>query len=444
MRMTNTPVEPVQDVDVAPVPRRVVRAWSLWDFGQQSFNTVILTFVFSVYITSGVADDADHGAAVIASWQAWGGLTIALLAPALGVIADRSGKTRLLLTGTTLATIVAMASLWFVEPEDAYLSLGAILLAVATLMSELAGTFYNGLLVRITTPATYGRVSGMAWGLGYIGGVLALVVALFGFVLDGGMLGLPTDEGANLRGVALMCAMWFLVFGLPLLLLAPRDPQRPESTRVNLFGAYVELVRRIGQMWRHDRVRLHFFIASAIYRDGLGTVFAVAGTLAAAAYGMETEEVIYFGLAANLVAGLSTWVSGRLDDRFGPRPVITSALVLILVLGVAIVVSPAASVFWVCGLAISGCVGPIQSASRSMLARMSDTGRAQEDFGFYATTGRALGFLGQATFAWFAMTTGQARLGTIGILLVLLVGLVLFATMRFTERWQQRHQRAIA
>src|SRR5690606_8936091 len=183
-------------------------------------------------------------------------------------------------------------------------------------------------------------------------------------------------------------------------------------------------------------VRLHFFVATAIYRDGLGSVFAVAGILAAAAYGMEQTEVIYFGLAANLVAGVSTWLSGRLDDRIGPRPVIIGALITILVLAVMIISSPSATLFWVGGLGISACVGPIQSATRSMLARMSDADRAQEDFGLYATTGRALGFLGQFAFTSFIAITHQTRLGTIGIALVLLVGLLLFVPLRFPERWQ--------
>lgn len=419
----------------APVSRSVVRAWSFWDFGQQAFNTVIFSFVFSVYVTGLAATEAE-GTATLTASQTVAGVIIALLAPALGTFSDRLRNSRLLLTVTTLATIASMAGLWFVRPEQSYLLFGCILIAVASVFSELAGVFYNSLLLRISTPQTYGRISGTAWGLGYIGGVLALVAALFGFVLDGGMLPLPTDDALNIRAIALLCAGWFLVFGLPLLLLAPKDEPALASGRFNLGSAYRDLWRRLVHLWRHERVLLHYLLASAVYRDGLNTVFTVAGVLAANAYGFSPEEVIYFAIAANVVAGVSTWLAGRADDAVGPRRVIVTALVAIVVMGAVIIASDAVLVFWVCGLLIAGCVGPVQSASRSMLARMTTTETANENFGLYATTGRAVGFLGQGAFTFFVVLTGQTRLGTIGIVLVIAIGLVLFLLMRLTERAQ--------
>ncbi|WP_156223634.1 MFS transporter [Pseudactinotalea suaedae] len=438
--MTNVPTAAPQDDELAPVPRRVVRAWSLWDFGQQSFNTVILTFVFSVYVTGTVADSELRGTQVFSNTQAWAGLAIALLAPAMGTFADRLRNSRLLLTITTVATIACMAGLWFVKPEDSYLLLGCLLIAVASVFSELAGVFYNSMLLHISTPKTYGRISGTAWGLGYIGGVIALVIALFGFILNGGMLGLPTDEALNVRGVAVMCAIWFLVFGMPLLLLAPKEPPSTLTGRFNLLTAYRDLGRRIVQLWRTERSLLHFFLASAVYRDGLGAVFTFAGVLAANAYGFSTTMVIIFGLAANLVAGIGTWFAGRLDDKLGPRPVIVGSLAVILVMGAGIIVSDADIVFWVGGLVIASCVGPIQSASRSMLARMTSTETASENFGLYATAGRAVSFLAPAAFASFVAITGQERLGIIGIVVVLALGLALFLSMRFTEQAEERRR----
>ncbi len=414
----------------SPVPARVVRAWGLWDFGQQAFNTVILTFVFSVYLTDAVASDPTRGAAVFSNAQAWAGLLMALLAPALGSWGDRVRNSKLLLTITTAGTIACMALLWFTEPEDGFLVYGAVLVAAAGLFSELAGVFYNAILLRISTPATYGRISGFAWGLGYLGGVVALVIVLFGFVLDGGLLGLPSENMENMRAIALLCAGWFAVFGLPLLLLAPKDLPRSDTTRFTLAMAYRDLFRRIVHLWRGERALLHFFAAAAVYRDGLSAVFAFAGVLAASAYGFSSEEVIYFGLTANLIAGVSTWLAGRADDRFGPRAVIIASLTAMIALGAVIALSGAPLVFWICGMAIAALVGPVQSASRSALARMSTTEQAGENFGLYATTGRAISFLAPALYTTLVRATDNPRMGILGILAVLVAGLVIFLPLR--------------
>src|SRR5699024_8835460 len=144
---------------------------------------------------------------------------------------------------------------------------------------------------------------------------------------------------------------------------------------------------------------LQYLVASAIYRDGMGAVFSIAGVLAANAYGFSTVEIIVFGIAANLVAGFGVFLGGRVDDRVGPRPVIIAGCVGIIVLGLVVLALDATAVFWVAGLAICLFVGPVQSASRNLLTRLSLPGRETENFGLYATTGRALGFLGTAAFA---------------------------------------------
>src|SRR5699024_8883848 len=162
------------------------------------------------------------------------------------------------------------------SPKMGTCSTGRLSLPWAGCSSSSRGSSYNAILLKISTPETYGRISGFAWGMGYLGGVIALVLTLFGFVLGVGLLGLPTENGENFRGIALLCAGWFLVFGLPLLILAPADEPREDDEKFNLAMAYRELFRRIAHLWRNERTLLHFFAAAAVYRDGLSAVFALA------------------------------------------------------------------------------------------------------------------------------------------------------------------------
>lgn len=428
--MTSTPADefPHKALDPSPASRRVVAAWSLYDFGGNAFNTVMLSFVFSVYLTGTVADDKAHGQLVWSQLQTIAGLVLAVLAPLMGALADRVRRRRVLLSATTMVTIALMAACFWIRPEDSYLWWGAGVLATASITQDLAGVFYNGMLPHVSTPDTVGRISGTAWALGYLGGVVCLVLALFGFILDGGMLGIPSADALNARSVALLCAGFMLVFSLPIMLLGPdghpasRAPFRPAA-------AYAAIARRVARMWRSERPLLHFLVAAAIYRDGLNAVFAFAGVIAATAYGFSPAQVIYFGLAASVAAAVGTWLLGRLDDRLGPRPVILASLASIVVLGLVTVAADSSQVFWVAGILIASLVGPVQSASRSLLTRMIPAGRENETFGLYATVGRVASFIAPALVGAFTGLFG-ARWGIMGIVVTLLLGLLAFWPLR--------------
>ncbi|GAA4414581.1 MFS transporter [Georgenia halophila] len=419
----------------APAPRRTVAAWSLWDFGSNAFNTVILSFVFSVYVTGTVAADPETGQQFYANAQTIAGVLVALVAPLMGAWADRVRNRRLLLTVSTLAVVVTMAAMWFVRPEHIYLVLGVTLIALASVIAEVAGVFYNGMLHQISTPTTVGRISGTAWALGYVGGVIALVIALFGLILNGGMLGVPTEDATNARAVALLCAGWFLLFSLPIMVWGPTEV--PEEARVHEpfrpLATYKEIGKRIARMWRSERSLLHFLLAAAVYRDGLSSIFSFAGVIAASSYGMDTVDVAIFGIAANVVAAGGTWVFGRLDDRVGPRPIIVGTLTAMIVFGLVIIAFDPTAVFWVFGLAIASLVGAVQSASRTLLTRIVPPQDVNETFGLYATAGRAVSFLSPFLIGVFT-ALGGARMGMLGIVVTLALGLAVFLPLKVAVR----------
>lgn len=426
-------------LDETPASRGVVAAWSAYDFGGNAFNTVMLSFVYSVYVTGTVADDPAHGQVVWSNFQTMAGLCLAVLAPLMGAWADRVRRRRLMLSVSTLITISAMAGCFFVKPENAYLLLGAGLLSFASVAQDIAGVFYNGMLPHVSTPKTVGRISGTAWALGYLGGVVCLVLALFGFILNGGMLGLPTGEAFNVRAVALMCAVFMLAFSLPIMILGPDGEPRP-GEKFSVGAAYADIGRRLARMWRDERGLLHFLVSAAIYRDGLNAVFAFAGVIAASAYGFSKEEVIYFGLAASVSAALGTWIFGRLDDKLGPRPVILASLMAIITFGLAIVVANRSDVFWVGGMLISFMVGPVQSASRTLLTRIIPAGEENETFGLYATVGRVVSFIAPALIGAFTAAFG-VRWGIMGIVVTLMLGLLTFLPLRIVG---VTHNRAVS
>ena len=418
-----------------PTVKRRVLAWGMWDWGTQPFNTVITTFVFSVYITSSSFGDTNTTSTSLAISTALAGLFVALLAPVLGQNSDRSGRTVSNLRRLTWLLAGLSAALFVVRPEPSFLWVGLGLLAVGSVVSEIAGVNYNSTIDQVATTRTVGRVSGFGWGMGYLGGIIVLLLIYFLFIQpDVGLFGVTGDDGMDIRVSMLVCGLWTLLFTIPAFVVL-KDRPVPRAPRVGVVRSYQLVWRSITGLWRVSRHTVYFLLASALFRDGLAGVFAFGAVLAAGTFGMSAGDVIVFGAAANIVAGLATMGFGMLDDRIGPKRVILISLGSLVVLGVLIFVlhDGGATVFWVLGLLMTVFVGPAQAASRSFLARLIPEGKGGEIFGLYATTGRVVSFLSPAAFGLFialgAVVTGADNTqywGILGIVLILAAG---FAVM---------------
>jgi len=426
-----------QDAIKAPGGRGQVLAWGLWDWGSAAYNAVILTFVFSVYLTDSVGADLP-GSISANSYLAWSiglaGLFIALLAPVTGQRADAGGHRKLSLGFWTGLVVVATAGLFFVRDDYSYLWLGLALLYLGSIFFEFASVSYNAMLRQVSTPATIGRVSGFGWAMGYFGGIILLLLVYVGFVTgDGdtrGALGISTDGGLNIRMIALVAALWFALFAIPVLLKVPETPGLPKDKRLGFIASYRKLFADLKELYRTDRHTVYFLGASALFRDGLAAIFTFGAVLAVTVYDINEADVLIFGVAANVASALGAIVGGRLDDRIGPKKVIMGSLIGMLVSGGILAFLSGPTSFWIFGLALTLFVGPAQSSSRTYLARLTPPGREGQMFGLYATTGRAVSFLAPTLVGFFTFAFDSDRAGIIGILLVLAAGTIALAGVR--------------
>jgi UMF1 family MFS transporter len=335
--------------------------------------------------------------------------------------------------GTTIM-VVCTAALFFVQASPAFFLLGVWLIAIGSVASEIAGVNYNAMLAQVSTRKTVGRISGLGWGLGYLGGIVALIIVVVVTQLD--WFGMDTSNGMAFRVIAIGCAVWTVVFAIPIVLNVPENTPAPGRERVNFFAAYVVLVKDIARLFRESRQTFWFLISAAIYRDGLAGVFAFGAIIAAGTFRFTSDEVLVFGIAANLVAGVSTIVAGRFDDVFGPRAVIMFSLVGLVVAGTATFALHDAGkiVFWIAGLLLCVFVGPAQAASRSLLTRVTPVGREGEIFGLYATTGRVASFLSPIAWATFIAIGGYQYWGVLGIVAVIAIGLACMFFVKLSPR----------
>ena len=416
------------------VPWRKVTAWALWDCGSTGMNAIVATFVFSVYLTGTVGKDLP-GDTSPASWLGRtltiSGLAVALLAPLTGVLVQVPHRRRVALTVLTTLAVCFTASMVLIRADPRYLAAGLALLALTAACGDLASVPYNAMLRQLSTRETAGRISGLGWAAGYTGSVLLLMLIYVGFIMgDGstrGLLHVPVEDGWYVRAAMLMAAGWFAALSLPLLVTAHSlagVPGDDDGIPGGVVGAYRRLWTDLRGEWQRDRNFVYYLVVSAVFRDGLAGVFAFGAVLGVSVYGISQADVLIFGVIASTVAALGAVLGGRLDDRFGAKPVIVASLSALIVLSLALLALSGPLAFWVCGLLLCLFVGPTQSAARTQLLRMTGEGKEGVAFGLYTMTGRAVAFLAPWLFFVFVDFFHADRAGWGGICLVLVAGLI--------------------
>jgi UMF1 family MFS transporter len=405
--------------------RRAVAAWCVYDWANSAFPAVITTFVFATYFTQAVAPDPVTGTTLWGHALAVAGFAIAILSPVLGSIADYTGRQKLWLAIFSAVTAATIGALWFVTPSPDSIPLALVGIAVATIGFEIATVFYNALLPGVAPPAYIGRVSGWAWGLGYVGGIVCLALLLVLFVqADRPLFGLDKDTAEHVRVAGPFSALWYLAFIAPLFLFV----REPAVQRIPLAEAarkgIGDLLRTLATLKDHRPVAW-FLLANMIYTDGLTTLFAFGGVYAAGTFGMKIDEVIVFGIALNVTAGIGAFAFAWIDDWIGAKRTIAIGLAALIAVGAGLLLVDSKAWFWGLGLLLGAFFGPVQAASRSLAARMAPPEHRAQMFGLFALSGRVTAFLGPAVLAWATHLAANQRAGMATILVFLFVGLVL-------------------
>jgi UMF1 family MFS transporter len=387
------------------------------------------------------------GATSPASWLgragAIAGLTVALLAPAVGVWVESPHRRRVALSVLTGLAVALTCAMFFIRDSPGYLWAGLVLLGATAACGDLASVPYNAMLRQLSTPQTAGRISGLGWAAGYFGSVVLLLLIYTGFIAGSGsgpgavrgLLRVPVHDGLYVRQAMLVAAAWLALLALPLLVAAHQLPDTAEAhPPTSMLGGYRKLWREVSAEWRRDRNLVYFLFASALFRDGLAAIFAFGAVLGVNVYGISQANVLIFGVVASVVAAVGAVLGGFVDHRIGSKPVIVGSLVAILAVALTLMVLSGPVAFWIGGLLLCMFIGPSQSSSRALLLQMAKDGREGVAFGLYTMTGRAVAFVAPWLFSVFVDAFGAVRAGLGGICLVLGAGLLAMLVVRVPAR----------
>ncbi|MGB5999802.1 MAG: MFS transporter, partial [Thermoanaerobaculia bacterium] len=272
-------------------------------------------------------------------------------------------------------------------------------------------------------------ISGWGWALGYAGGLLALVVALFALIRpEVPLFGFSTENGENIRATNLLVAAWFAVFSLPIFLWVREDKSRITTSGSVLDASFKQLATTLKEIREYKQI-FRFLIARLVYNDGLVTIFAFGGIYAAGTFGFTLQEIMIFGIVLNVAAGLGAFVLGFLDDRLGGKRTIQISLWGLSIATLIAVLAPHKWMFWVAGIMVGIFAGPTQSASRSLMGRFVPPDKENEFFGFFAFSGKATAFLGPFMLGLLTQIFGTQRAGISIVLALFVLGFLLLRTV---------------
>ena len=429
--------------------RPALVGWVLFDWACQPFFTLVTTFVYAPYFASVLAPDPVQGQALWGWATAAAGLVLAIASPVLGSVADAIGPKKPGIAAAALLLFAACAALWPTVPgAPGAVPLALAAFAVATVAAEVAAALNNAMMPGLVPPERLGRLSGAGWAAGYAGGLVSLVIVLGFLAADPAtgktylgiapLFGLDPATRAGDRVVGPFSAAWLLVFILPMFLFTPDAPRTGTPVASGVREGLARLRGTVAEA-RRDGGVARFLLANMVYQDGLVALFAFGGIYGAGVFGWGPAQLGVFGILLTISGTVGAVIGGRLDDRLGPRAVILGALaVLVLVclgilsLGrghVLFVVStegprPGAlygslpeQAFVGLGLVIGAVAGPLQAASRSLLAHLVPPGEAGRYFGLLALSGRVTSFA-----APFLVALATTLLGSQAAGLAVLVG----------------------
>ena len=331
-----------------PTNRRTIFAWCLYDFANSAFTTLVVTFIYAAFFTKVIAPDEVTGTWLWSRSVSITAVTVGLLSPLLGALADRGGYRKRFLGFFTLVAVVGACLLYTAMPGQVFKAL--FWFTVGNIAFEMGGVFYNAFLPDIAPPDRIGRISGYGWALGYVGGLTALGLALVGFVdTDTPWFGLSKVAYQHIRATNLLVAGWFAVFSLPLFLWVGERPARPGASGAPLADSFRRLATTLREIRRYpDIVRL--LLARLFYADGLNTVFAFGGIYAAGTFGFTFEELLFFGLVLNVAAGFGAFALGFVDDWLGGKRTIQISLLGFVAATVTALLTGRRMLFWGAGL----------------------------------------------------------------------------------------------
>ena len=400
--------------------------FALYDFANSAFTTIIITFIFSTYFAKQIAPNPVLGQ----SYWGWAigitGLLVALIGPLIGSFADKKNCTEFFIKLFTIICIILTSFLWFSKPSEKYLLYTLIIVALANFFYELSLIFYNSILKRISNYNNLGKSSGFSFALGYIGGILILIVCIKIFI-DNDVLpfGLSKENSENIRATSIVVALWYLFFSIPFLF----SLKKKIKNKIEKSSNNIKKIKNL--FWDKGLNNLgKFLLARMLYADGLNAIIIMGGIFAVGVFNLEIKDLLVLSVLMNITAFIGAIIGGYANDKFSSKSVIIFSL-LGLIFSSAIILFIKTKIFFLIFASINGFfIGPIQSASRVFITKSIDKNNQASGFGLFALSGKLTSFIGPLLVSTLTYISNSQRIGFSAAIILLVIGLLVLLKVK--------------
>ena len=405
-------------------------AWALYDWANSVFATVVIAgffpIVFKQYWSEGLA--SNESTFWLGAANSFSSLAIVLLAPILGAIADYGGlRKRLLLM---FMIIGVLATLFLYPLEQGMWYQGLILYVIAILGFMAANIFYDAMIIDVGRGYHLDKVSGLGFGMGYLGGGILLAVCVW-ISQNPGLFGFRTTIDAVLFSFVLTACWWF-VFSLPLALWVKESTALPHESGWKVASLYSEVRKSFLFVIKNKQIRL-FLIAYWIYIDGVDTIIRMAVDYGLA-LGFSSNDLIIALLITQFVGFPAAIVYTHIGDKIGVRQALMAGIFIYMLITVWGYFMDSAREFYILAVMIGLVQGGVQALSRSFYARLIPAERAAEFFGIYNMMGKAAAVLGPVLMGAVAVLTENHRYSILSILVLFVLGFMLLCYVKEPDK----------
>ena len=455
-------------LSLAGTPAAAPIGYYSWTFGQGArdpYYIMVVIYIFFPYFSNTVVGDPVQGQSLIGYLNATAGFILMLTAPFLGAIADKNGRRKPWVAATVMVMVVGAGLLWFVLPQGGGVGIvwALLILLVISVAFAISEVFHNAMLPSVAPVNKVGAISGMAFALGNVGGLLLMLFVLFAFAMPGTqswsflptepLFGLDRTSHEHDRVVGPISAVWMLLMTLPVLFFTPDGKTSNTPMLVAARQGVRDVLETVKQLKHYSNIAI-YLLSRMFFIDGMVGVMTFGGVYASGTFGWESTTLLIFGLCSSASAMFGAYVGGKLDDKLGSIRALQiaigmSSLVLLVLVSiqpgtVLYVVSVSSEPVWdfpyfqttaeICYF-ISNQIFAMffvtgLSSSRTLMARISPPQMATQFFGLFALSGTVTAFLAPLMVATTTDFFQSQRAGFASLAILMIIGAVLLLKVR--------------